>query len=117
MRTKQAQLAQALSGRVRDHHRFLIQTHLAHLEFLDAHLKPFDQQIEQLIEQQSVALEAPSQLAVESTSSGSPRLSISWQQAMTLLDTIPGVARALRRVAACRSGYRYGALQECSSLV
>lgn len=33
MRTKQAQLAQALSGRVRDHHRFLIQTHLVHLEF------------------------------------------------------------------------------------
>ncbi len=93
MRTKHAQLAQALSGRVRDHHRFLIQTHLAHLEFLDAHLKPFDQRIEQLIEQQSVTIKAPSQLAVESTSSNSPQLSMSWQQAMTLLDTIPGVAR------------------------
>lgn len=93
MRTKQAQLAQALSGRVRDHHRFLLQTHLEHLEFLDAHLKPFDERIEQLIEQQSVTTDAPSQLAVESTSSDPSQLPMSWQQAMTLLDTIPGVAR------------------------
>lgn len=93
MRSKQAQLAQALSGGVLDHHRFFIQTHLANLEFLDAHLKPFDQRIEQLIEQQSVTIEAPSQLAVESTSSDSLQLSLSWQQAMTLLDTIPEVAR------------------------
>lgn len=33
MRSKQSALTEALSGRVREHHRFLIQTHLAHLEF------------------------------------------------------------------------------------
>jgi len=38
MRSKQAALIAALSGRVREHHRFLIRTHLDHLEFSDTHL-------------------------------------------------------------------------------
>ena len=84
---KQPELAQALSGQVRDHHRFLMHTHLEHLEFLEQQVTRFDQRIEQLIEAQSLAAEAPS--ATDST----PAQPCSWQQAMTLLDTIPGVAR------------------------
>lgn len=33
LRTKQSALTEALTGRVREHHRFLIQRHLQHLEF------------------------------------------------------------------------------------
>lgn len=84
---KQAELAQALTGRVREHHRFLIQTHLEHLEFLEAHIKQFDRRIEQLIEQQSQPDE-PTPVSDATLSQ-----SFSWQQAMALLDTIPGVAR------------------------
>jgi transposase len=42
-RTKQSALTAALTGRVREHHRFLIQMHLPQLEFLEAHLKQFDE--------------------------------------------------------------------------
>lgn len=33
LRSKRQQLEQALSGRVRQHYRFLIDTHLTHLDF------------------------------------------------------------------------------------
>lgn len=89
MRSKQAELVEALSGRVRDHHRFLIRTHLDHLEFLDAQLKPFDARIEQLIEQYSPAIET----AVSTQLPDSANLPLVWQQAMPLLDSIPGIAR------------------------
>jgi transposase len=83
---KQAELAQALNGQVRDHHRFLMQTHLEQLEFLDQQVAQFDQRIEQLIETQAQGV-APS-------ATDSPAATpCAWQQAMTLLDTIPGVAR------------------------
>ena len=84
---KQAELAQALNGQVRDHHRFLMQTHLEQLEFLDQQVARFDQHIEQLIETQSLATNATS------ATNASAVQPCSWQQAMTLLDTIPGVAR------------------------
>lgn len=83
---KQSELTAALTGRVRDHHRFLIQTHLEHLDFLEQQTAQFDQRIEQLIEAQSPANEP------QSTNPTLPH-PFSWQQAMTLLDTIPGVAR------------------------
>ncbi len=89
MRSKQAALIAALSGRVREHHRFLIRTHLDHLEFLDTHLKPFDARIEQLIEQHSPAIETPA--STELLDAANPPLA--WQQAMPLLDSIPGIAR------------------------
>ena len=51
---KQEQLQQALQGQVRDHHRFLIQQHLTHLEFLEAQIAQFNQQIEQSIEVETI---------------------------------------------------------------
>ncbi len=53
---KQAELTEALSGRVREHHRFLIQTHLEQLEFLEVHLKQFDVRILQLIQSLSSSI-------------------------------------------------------------
>jgi transposase len=94
MRSKQAELIAALSGRVRDHHRFLIQTHLDPLEFLDRQLKPFDARIEQLIEQHRPPVEVlvPAAESKPQTDSSS-NLPLAWQQAMPLLDSIPGIAR------------------------
>ena len=93
MRSKQEQLVEALSGRVRDHHRFLIQNHLTHLEFLDAQLKPFEARIEQLIEQHRVAVE-PAVLPAEAVPQPeTPNLPLAWRQALPLLDSIPGIAR------------------------
>lgn len=91
LRSKQSALTEALTGRVREHHRFLIQTHLEHLEFLAAHLKQFDERIEQLIESSSSEISAYA--PCDPSSPDSNDLPLSWQQAMILLDTIPGVAR------------------------
>jgi transposase len=93
LRRKQAALSEALTGRVREHHRFLIQTHLEQLEFLEAQLQQFDERIEQLIQSQSLPPESePPTPSDSSCPEGVERL-LSWQHAMTLLDTIPGVAR------------------------
>jgi transposase len=45
LRNKRAVLEQALTGQVREHHRFLIAQHLVHLEFLDEQIDCFNQQI------------------------------------------------------------------------
>lgn len=45
LREKQGLLQQALSGRVRPHHRFLLAQHLSHIDFLDEAIAQLDQQI------------------------------------------------------------------------
>jgi transposase len=67
LRDKLPELEQALTGRVRAHHRFLLAQHLAHLEFLDEQIAAYSRQIE--------------------------RLTAPFEELVTLLDTIPGVAR------------------------
>jgi transposase len=46
LRTKQAELEQALRGTLQPHHAFMIARHLTHLDFLDAEMAAFDAQIE-----------------------------------------------------------------------
>lgn len=67
LRKKEAQLREALVGRVTAHHSFLLQGLLSHIEFLDQQITHFDAHIE--------ARTRPFALALER------------------LDTIPGVAR------------------------
>jgi transposase len=45
LRTKRAELERALSGRLREHHRLLIATHLAHIDFLDESIERLSQEI------------------------------------------------------------------------
>jgi transposase len=49
LRTKQAELEQALVGYVREHHRFLLARHLIHIDFLEEEIARFDQEIETYI--------------------------------------------------------------------
>jgi transposase len=45
LRKKQEELAKAVKGTLRENHRFLLNQHLAHLDFLDKQIKAFDLQI------------------------------------------------------------------------
>src|SRR5207244_1083431 len=45
LRRKRAELARALDGRVSAHHRFLLTTHLAHIDFLDEQIEQLNQEI------------------------------------------------------------------------
>ncbi len=81
-------------GKVREHHRFLIQQHLNHWEFLEAQIIQFNQHIEQSIDdpehQNKSELDLDSPDSAESTESVS---TLSWNLAVSLADTIPGVAQ------------------------
>src|SRR3712207_2469233 len=58
MRTKRAALEQALTGRVRDHHRFLLAQHLTHLDFLDEQIETFNHHIAATIAAQAANVSA-----------------------------------------------------------
>ncbi len=67
LHAKLPELEQALQGRVRAHHRFLLAQHLAHLDFLEEQIDTYSQEIE--------------------------RLTRPFDELVALLDTIPGVSR------------------------
>jgi len=94
---KLPQLEEALLGKVRDHHRFLIQQHLNYLEFLESQIIQFNQHIEQSIDAHDDP-EHQNQSESQSNSSDSAKTTenastLSWNQAVSLADTIPGVAQ------------------------
>ena len=72
MREKRAELAKALSGRVKAHHRFVLTELLCQIDSLDKTLAHFNEQIEDYCRP--------------------------FEQAVTLLDTIPGVGRETAEV-------------------
>jgi transposase len=82
MRSKLPELEKALTGVVRDHHRFL----LAHIDFLDEHIARLSAEIENRIHEMSQSPE-PSSSNDDSETPETP----SFEQAVELLDTIPGV--------------------------
>jgi transposase len=104
MRSKRAELEQALAGRVRDHHRFLLAKHLLHIDFLDEQLADFDAQITTHIQAQpplppqppldesAAAGAAP---AVVAPQPDAPRADapLTWEEAITIWDGIPGIGR------------------------
>jgi transposase len=120
LRAKRAALEQALTGRVRDHHRFLIAGHLTHLDFLDEQIARFEAQIASLIEATIVAPPpsaepvAPAPVApaadlaahalADAPPSGAAALPLSWAAAVEVLDTIPGVARTTAEVLVAEIG-------------
>jgi hypothetical protein len=116
LRAKRALLEQALQGIVRDHHRFLITNHLLHGDFLDEQIATFNAAITQHSAAQTPAGDddvlptdppQPNEHAVPPTAGAArppdaatptppaPAMDavppIRWEDALTLLDTIPGV--------------------------
>jgi transposase len=100
LRRKRAELEQALTGQIRPHHRFLIANHLTHLDFLEEQIAVFDDQIASHIAQSvptapSEPKTPPSSIATSDPTSnlGADNPPLSWEKAITLLDTIPGVGQ------------------------
>jgi transposase len=105
LRNKRPELERALQGIVRDHHRFLLAQHLAQIDFLDEQIALFDTHIVRYMAQvtlgdtlgdtpESPAAPPPATDTPTATSTDSaPAAPLSWAEAVTLLDTIPGVSR------------------------
>jgi transposase len=108
LRAKRAQLDQALQGRVRDHHRFLIGQHLAHLDFLDEQIGQFTAQIATHVAAAFPPPPTDSDDAETGPTVEAPRLStdrpLGGEQAIALLDTIPGVARRVAEIVLAEVG-------------
>lgn len=100
LRSKRAELERALTGRVRDHHRFLLAQHLAHLDFLEEELALFDAQI-------VAHLQTDEQTPAPAPATGVDAMALpplGWEEAIALLDTIPGVGRGVAELIVAEIG-------------
>jgi len=94
LRNKLQELVRALDGRIREHHRFMIGQHLIHIEFLDEQIALFDTTIAQQVAVDSDQADQGPPPAASGDPNGQANSgpgSPSWQKAVILLDTIPGV--------------------------
>jgi transposase len=119
LRAKRAQLEQALVGYMRDHHRFLLTTHLEHIDFLDEQITGFDEQIAaQVVEMSRPPFPpAPDQppTPAMTDADGVPQ-ALSFTRAVELLDTIPGINRALAQALVAEIGTDMGRFASAAAL-
>jgi transposase len=105
LRNKRQALTQALTGRVQDHHRFLLEQHLIHIDFLEEQIELFSRQIAVQIDRMSEMAEyqvpAP---ATDGSASAEPAEPLTYARAIELLDTIPGIDRWLAEVMVAEMG-------------
>lgn len=105
LRNKRSELERALNGVVRDHHRFMLAQHLAQIDFLDEQVALFDEQIALHMAQTdtdnaqqppslpTTPTDTPDGTTIDASSlAAAPP---SWEEAVELLDTIPGVNRRM----------------------
>ena len=109
MRSKIPELEKALTGIVQPHHRFVLAQQLDHIDFLDEKVETFSIRIGQQLESMSwpdkpaepdasKCPEEGTQVADES------ELPLTWDAAVALLDTMPGVNRRVAEVILAEMG-------------
>jgi transposase len=109
LRSKLSGLEKALTGIVQPHHRFLLSTQLVHIDFLEEQIEGLNMEIEQHLEQMSWPDEPSSPSTDTEAEKGAeeadePALPLTWNTAVALLDTIPGVNRRVAEVMLAEMG-------------
>jgi transposase len=109
MRNKIPELEKALTGVVQPHQRFVLAQQLDHIDFLDEKVETLSLRIEQQLESMSWPDEPAEPGADENTEEDSPatdksELPLTWNAAVALLDTIPGVNRRIAEVMLAEMG-------------
>ncbi len=97
LRAKQAELERALEGRVREHHRFMLAQHLVHIEFLEEQIASFDAQIRAAV-QGTPPMAGPDTAEAPTPGAPAPTGAVPWDEAMTILDSAPGVGPAVAEI-------------------
>jgi transposase len=95
LRSKRADLVKALTGRMTDHHRFLLRQQLQHYDFLTGQIAVLDERVEQQMrdnDDQTPPTERdnPPEDTIEQEDSAINE-PLTHSEAIALLDTIPGV--------------------------
>lgn len=97
LRNKIPELEKALAGVVRPHHRFLLAQQLAHIDFLDEQIETLGAEISRRLAAMSQPPAGPDKpdTAVAATDEAAVTASdcLTWEEAVALLDTIPGIDR------------------------
>jgi len=109
MRSKIPELEKALTGIVQPHHRFVLAQQLEHIDFLDEKIEALSIKIGEQLESMSWPDE-PSEPDVgagteeETPVADESELPLTWDAAVALLDTIPGVNRRTAEVMLAEMG-------------
>jgi transposase len=103
LRNKLPELEKALTGLVGAHHRFLLSQQLAHIDFLDEQIVEISAEIARRIEAMSqvpqpAAFGADRDGTNAETNSDQQQPPLTWSEAVTLLDTMPGINRKTAEV-------------------
>jgi transposase len=91
LRTKRAELEQALQGTLAPHHAFMIAQHLAHLDFLEEQIAAFDAQITAAIQPPEEPPRDPTFPSAGKPPSGSIPHDPTWRNAQWICDEVPGI--------------------------
>ena len=117
MRSKLPELEKALTGIVQPHHRFVLAQQLDHIDFLDEKVETLGIRIRQQLESMSWPDEPSEQPSEPDASEGTEEgtqvadeseLPLTWDAAVALLDTIPGVNRRIAEVMLAEMGLDMG---------
>lgn len=97
LRNKLPELEKALTGIVAPHQRFLLAQQLVHIDFLDEQIETVSQQITQQLAGMPTLPPPATGCAAETDgpTTETPPSPLSWQAAVDLLDTAPGVDQKL----------------------
>lgn len=105
LRNKRAELERALNGVVREHHRFLLAQHLTQIDFLDEQIALYDRQIAQHMAQttptssEPPAAPLPEDAAADAADAATGLTdTLTWEQAVTIIDSVPGISRRMAEV-------------------
>jgi transposase len=109
MRNKIPELEKALTGIVQPHHRFVLAQQLDHIDFLDEKVEALSIEIGQQLESMSWPDGSAEPGADTDTEEGiqvadESELPLTWETAVALLDTIPGVDRRIAEVMLAEMG-------------
>jgi transposase len=91
LRNKMKELEAALTGTVAEHQRFILAQQLGHIDFLDEQIENLSQQISRHLEQMARPLADDDEDDGAGPAATEPDQPLSWNAAVELLDTIPGV--------------------------
>ncbi len=81
LRGKMPELREALSGHITDHHRYMLRTLYAHLQYLEGVIAQLDQRIEQLTHSEPLNVKAKENDVLP------------FDEAVEVLDSVPGIDR------------------------
>jgi transposase len=98
LRTKQAELEQALRGRLQPHHAFMITQHLALIDVFDEQIAAFDARIDEAIEQTKPGPPPADRASGEGEEPGTdqqPSAPNGAWAAQTIVDAIPGIGERI----------------------